>query len=121
MWNRLQENAAIDHGTSKVERLLRTNRFKIALLFLLAEILVIHFGGLGLWFALVIGGCLLAAYLLWHKQLHGTPSALAWIVAASQAVGVLVFVLALVAAVIVVAALIVLAVVTLAALLVERR
>ena len=121
MWNKLHQYTAIEHGASKTERFLRANRFKIALAALLAETLIVYIGGLGLWFALVVAGCLLVAYLLWHRQLHGTPSALAWIVAASQAVGVLVFVLALVAFVLVIGALVVLALVTIAALLVERR
>ena len=85
------------------------------------ETLTIWIWGLSLWPALFIAGCLLVAFLIWRQQLRGTPRELAWIVVASQAAGVLVFVLALVAFVLVVGALVVLALVTLGALLIERQ
>jgi len=53
--------------------------------------------------------------------LSGSARELAWIVAASQAVGVLVFFLTLVAIVVVIVALVVLALAALGALLLERR
>jgi hypothetical protein len=113
--------AAIEHGSSKSERFLRANRYKLALILVLVESVVIAFGSVTVWLALIVGGCLLALYLLWRQHLSGPARELAWIVAASQAVGVLIFVFALVTIVLVIGALVVLAVATLGALLIERR
>ena len=113
--------AAIEHGSSKSERFLRANRYKLALILVLAESVVIAFGSLTVWLALVVGGCLLVLYLLWREHLSGPAREFAWIVAASQAVGVLLFVFALVTIELVIGALVVLALATLGALLIERR
>ena len=69
----------------------------------------------------MIGGCLLALYLLFRRELTGSPRELAWIVAASQALGVLVFVLVLVTTALIVVAIVVLAIAVLVALLGDRR
>ncbi|MGD0167142.1 MAG: hypothetical protein ABSC51_07635 [Gaiellaceae bacterium] len=119
--NEDSSRAAIEHGSSKSQRYLRENRYKLALILVLVESVVIAFGSLTVWLAIVVGACLLVLYLLWREHLSGSARELAWIVAASQAVGVLVFIFALVALVLVIGALVVLALVTLGALLIERR
>ena len=115
------EQSAIEHGSSQSERFLRSNRLKLTLGVVIVEALLVAFGALSFWLAIVIGGCLLALYLLFRRELSGSPRELAWIVAASQALGVLVFVLALVTAVMVVVAIVVLAIVVLVALFADRR
>jgi hypothetical protein len=112
---------AVEHGSSRSERFLHSNRFKLTLILVIVEALLVAFGALSFWLAIVIAGCLLVLYLLFHRELSGAPRELAWIVAASQALGVLVFVLVLVTAVLVVIAVVVLAIAVLAALLVDRR
>jgi hypothetical protein len=116
-----QLRRAIEHGSSKNERFLHANRYKLALALVIAEALLIAFGSLSLWLALAISGLVLVAYLLGREELHGTARELAWVVAASQAVGVLVFVLAFVAAVLVIVAIVALAVLSLVMLFGERR
>jgi len=115
------EQSAIEHGSSQSERFLRSNRFKLTLGVVIVEALFVAFGALSFWLAVVIAGCLLTLYLLFRRELSGSPRELAWIVAASQALGVLVFVLALVTVVMVVVAIVVLAIAVLVALFAERR
>jgi hypothetical protein len=115
------EQSAIEHGSSQSERFLHSNRFKLTLVVVIVEALLVAFGVLSFWLAIVIAGCLLALYLLLRRELSGSPRELAWIVAASQVLGVLVFVLVLVTALLVVVAIVVLAIAVLATLLVDRR
>lgn len=112
---------AIEHGSSQSERYLHANRFKLALILVIAEALLVAFGAFSLWLSVVIAGCLLALCLLFRRELSGTSRELAWIVAASQAAGVLVFVLALVTAVLIVIAVVVLAVAVIVALFLDHR
>ncbi len=111
----------VEHGSSRSGRFLHSNRFKLTLILVIVEALLVAFGALSFWLAIVIAGCLLVLYLLFRRELFGAPRELAWIIAASQALGVLVFVLVLVTAVLVVIAVVVLAIAVLAALLVGRR
>ena len=119
--NWYREQAAIEHGSSRSGRFLHTNRFRIALIIVIVEALLVAFGAIALWLAVVIAAGVLVLYLLGRKELSGSARELAWIVAASQAVGVLVFFLTLVAIVLVIVALVVLALAALGALLFERR
>ena len=111
----------IDHKSSQGERFLHANRYKLILGLVIVEALLVAFGTLSFWLAVVIAGCLLVLYLLFRRELSGSPRELAWIVAASQALGVLVFVLVLVTAALVVVAVVVLAIAVLASLLADRR
>ncbi|MGD0272731.1 MAG: hypothetical protein ABSB96_03265 [Gaiellaceae bacterium] len=115
------EQSAIEHGSSKSSRFLHANRFRIALIIVIVEALLVAFNAIALWLAVVIAAGVLVLYLLGRHELSGSARELAWIVAASQAVGVLVFVLTLVAIVLVIVALVVLALAALGALLIERR
>jgi hypothetical protein len=118
----LQErHQVIDHGSSQIERFLHSNRYKLVLGLVIVEAILVALHVLGFWLAVVIAGCLLVLYLLFRRELSGPPSELAWIVAASQALGVLVFVLVLVTAALVVVAVVVLAIAVLASLLADRR
>jgi hypothetical protein len=119
--NEYREQATIEHGSSRLNRFLHANRFRIALIIVIVEALLVAFSAIALWLAVVIAAGVLALYLLGRKELSGSARELAWIVAASQAVGVLVFVLTLVAIVFVIVALVVLALAALGALLIERR
>ncbi len=112
---------AIEHGSSKPGRFLHENRFRIALIIVIVEALLVAFGAIALWLAVVVAAGVLVLYLLGRNELSGSARELAWIVAASQAVGVLVFFLTLVAIVVVIVALVVLALAALGALLFERR
>jgi hypothetical protein len=116
-----REHQVIDQGSSQVERFLRANRYKLVLGLVLVEAILVAFHALSFWLAIVIGGCLLALYLLFRRELTGSPRELAWIVAASQALGVLVFVLVLVTTALIVVAIVVLAIAVLVALLGDRR
>lgn len=111
----------IDHRSSHAERFLYSNRYKLTLGLVIAEAILVALGALSFWLAVVIAGCLLTLYLLFRRELSGSPRELAWIVAASQALGVLVFVLVLVTAALVVVAIVVLAIAVLASLLADRR
>jgi len=119
--NRSGEQTAIEHGSSKYSRFLHANRFRIALVIVIVEALLVAFNAIALWLAVVIAAGVLVLYLLGREELSGSARELAWIFAASQAVGVLVFFLTLMAIVVVIVALIVLALATLGALLIERR
>lgn len=112
---------AIEHGSSRAERFLRANRFKLVLVLVIVEALLVALDALSFWLAVVVAGCLLALYLLFHRELSGTPRELAWIAAASQALGVLVFLLVLVTAVLVLVAVVALAIAVLASLVMDRR
>jgi hypothetical protein len=116
-----QSPVAIEHGSSRAAGFLHANRFRLALVIIIVEALLVAFGALALWLAVTIAAAVLVLYLFGRKELSGSARELAWIVAASQAVGVIVFALALVAIVVVVIALVVLAVAVLGALLFERR
>ncbi len=118
---RFGDQAAIEHGSSGAQRFLHANRFKIVLVVVIVEALLIAVDALSLWLALVVAGCLLALYLLFRRELSGAPSELAWIVAASQALGVLVFVLVLVTVALVVIAVVLLALAVLGAIVMDRR
>ena len=116
-----EKHQVIDHGSSQIERFLHSNRYKLVLGLVIVEALLVAFGALSFWLTVVIAGCLLALYLLFRRELSGSPRELAWIVAGSQALGVLVFVLVLVTAALVVVAVVVLAIAVLASLLANRR
>lgn len=111
----------IDHGSSQAERFLHSNRYKLTLGLVIVEAILVALGALSFWLAIVVAGCLLVLYLLFRRELSGSLRELAWIVAASQALGVLVFVLVLVTAALVVVAIVVLAIAVLVSLFVERR
>jgi hypothetical protein len=111
----------IDHGSSQAERFLYANRYKLILSLVIVEALFVAVGALSLWLAIVVAGCLLVLYVLFRRELSGVARELAWIVAGSQALGVLVFVLVLVTAALVVVAVVVLAIVVLASLFADRR
>jgi hypothetical protein len=111
----------IDHGSSQAERFLYSNRYKLILALVVVEALAVAVHALSFWLAIVVAGCLLVLYLLFRRELSGTARELAWIVAASQALGVLAFVLVVVTAALVVVAIVVLAIAVLASLLMDRR
>jgi len=111
----------IDHGSSKWERFVRVNRYKLALAVVIVEALLVALGGISLWLAVIIGGLALVLYLLVRQELSGIGRELAWVGAASQAIGVLVFVLVLVAAFLVILVVVMLALAVLGALFWERR
>jgi hypothetical protein len=115
------EPPTIDHGSSQSERFLHANRYKLILSLVIVEALFVAVGALSFWLAIVVAGCLLVLFLLFRRELSGTSRELAWIVAASQALGVLVFVLVLVTAALLVVAVVVLAIVVLASLFADRR
>ena len=111
----------IDHGSSQSERFLYSNRYKLIISLVVVEALLVAFGALSFWLAIVVAGCLLVLYLLFRRELSGSPLELALIVAASQALGVLVFVLVPVALALAFVAIVVLAIVVLVSLLLGRR
>lgn len=111
----------IDHRSSQIERFLHTNRYKLVLGLVIVEAILVALHALSFWLAVVIAGCLLVLFLLFRRELYGSPRELAWIIAASQALGVLVFVLVLVTAALIVVAVVVLAIAVLVALLSDRR
>jgi hypothetical protein len=119
------EQIAIEHGSSQAGRFLHANRFKLALVLVIVEALLVAADPPRFWpLSMVIAGCLLVLYLLFRRELSGTAQEIAWIVAASQAFGVFVFTLAaiiVVTMVLVVVAVAVLAIIALFALLIDRR
>jgi uncharacterized membrane protein len=119
--SRLEVPPPIDHGSSQTERWLRANRFKLVLALVIIEALLIAFGVLGFWLALVIAACVIVLYLLFARYLSGTAHELAMIAAASQAGGILVFALALAAVVFLVVVVVILALAVLVAIFVPRR
>jgi hypothetical protein len=112
---------AIDHGSSKTTRFLYANRIRLALVIVVVEALLVAFGALSFWVAIAIAAVVLILYIFGRRELSGSARELAWIVTASQAAGIFVFVFALVAIVLVVIALVVLALGVLGALLFEHR
>lgn len=121
MLSRQSPEAPFEHGSSRLERYLRANRFKLALIVVIAEALLVAFGVLSFWVSLVIAACLLVLFVLFHRDLHGWLRELAWIVAFSQSAGVLVFALALAAVILLVVAVVGLALAVLGLLLFGRR
>jgi hypothetical protein len=86
----------IDHGTSKSGRWLRARRVRLVLWVAVVEGVVVWLApGLGKWTIVAIAIPCLAIYIFWGRETQSdTGRQLSWIAAASQALAVVVVILA---------------------------
>jgi len=92
----LEPPGTIEHGTSKTGRWLRARRVRIVLWVAIIEGLVVWIAhGIGKWTVVAIAIPCLAIYIFWGRDARSdTARQLSWIAAASQALAVVVVILA---------------------------
>jgi hypothetical protein len=115
-------HAALEHGTSRTGRWLRSRRLRIALWIAVVEGIAIVFDVISGWIALLIAAIVIAFYLLVGRELRqDTVRQTSWIAAMSQALVALVPVLVFVIGAVALIAVAILAVIALVALFADRR
>ncbi len=112
---------ALDHGSTRVERFLRSRGLVIALAIALAEAILVLVGRLPWIVALIVAAIVLAGYVWRGRELEGETRQLAWVLALSQVFVLFVPVLFAVAVVFAVIAACVLALVMLVVVFRDRR
>lgn len=113
---------AIDHRSTRASRWLRARRLRIALWIAVVEGVLIIFNAIAGWLALIIGGAILAFYLLVGRNIRSDAARQAsWVAAMSQVLVALVPVLLFFISALAIVALAVLAIVALLALVADRR
>jgi hypothetical protein len=112
----------IEHGSTRLGRQLRENRLRIALLIALVEGVLVVFGAIDWWVAVLLAVGAVAFYV-WRGRTAGRQEVreASWILAVSQVLVALVPALVLVAIAVAVVALVILAVIALVILLRDRR
>ena len=92
----LEPPGTIEHGTSKTGRWLRARRVRIVLWVAIVEGLVVWIAhGVGKWTVIIIAIPCLAIYIFWGRDSRSdTARQISWIAAASQALAVVVVILA---------------------------
>ena len=92
----LEPSGVIEHGTSKTGRWLRARRVRIVLWIAVIEGVVVWLvHGVGKWTVIAIAIPCLAIYVFWGRDASSdTARQVSWIVAASQALAVVVVILA---------------------------
>ena len=82
----MDSSHAIEHGSSRPGRWLRTRRTRFALWIAAAEAIVVGIlHGASVWAVMVLAGAAVAIYWFWgHKTRSDTARQLSWIFAASQ-------------------------------------
>jgi Ca2+/Na+ antiporter len=112
----------IEHGSNRFGRMLRENRFKVALILAIVEGVLVLLGEIEWWVVVLLAIGAVALYV-WRGRTAKREEVRdgSWIFAVSQVAVVLVPVLALVLTAFAVVALVFLAVVALVALLRDRR
>ena len=92
----LEPSGVIEHGTSKTGRWLRARRVRLVLWVAVIEGIVVWLAsGLGKWTVIAIAIPCLAVYVFWGREARSdTARQLSWIAAASQALAVVVVILA---------------------------
>ena len=118
----LQHPSVIEHSSSRAGRWLRARRLKLALWIAVVEGVFVAFKVIPWWAAVAIAGCALALYLLVARTAGSdTVRQASWVVAASQALVVLVPILVLVVGTVALIAVGLLAVVALFFLFSDRK
>jgi hypothetical protein len=113
---------ALEHGTTRGGRWLRTRRLRIALWVAVVEGVLVVFDQIPAWTALLVGLAVIAFYLFVGRELASdTGRQVSWIAALSQVFVALVPLLVFFVGVLAVLALAILAVVALLALFADRR
>jgi hypothetical protein len=113
---------AIDHRSTRAGRWLRARRLRVALWIALVEGVLVIFDVIPGWTALVVGGAILAFYLLVGRGLRSDAARQAsWVAAMSQVLVALIPVLLFFISALAVVVLAVLAIVALVALVADRR
>lgn len=112
----------VDHRSTRAGRWLRARRLRIALWIAVVEGVLVVFDAISGWLALVIGGAILAFYLLVGRNLKSDAARQAsWVAAMSQVLVALIPVLLFFISALAVVVLAVLAIVALLALVADRR
>lgn len=116
------EQPVLEHGTTRSERWLRRNRTKIAFWIAVAEALLLVFGAVNRWAALLLAVLIIVGYFAFFRNLRSLVAReIGWIAAVSQALVALVPLLLIVLSTLALIALGVLAVVALIVLFGDRR
>ena len=116
------EQPALEHGTTRPGRWLRRYRIRIAFWIAVVEGLLLVFGTISRWGALLVAVLIIVGYFAIGSRLHA-PAArdVAWIAAVSQALVALIPVLLIVVSTLALIAVGILAVVALIVLFGDRR
>jgi len=96
--NSLEHGGTVEHGSSRTGRWLRARRIKIALWIAVLEGIVVAFAhDVSRWTVIAVAIPLLALYVVWGRNARSyTVRQLGWIAGASQALAVVVVILAFV-------------------------
>ena len=112
----------VDHGSTRAGRWLRARRLRIALWIAVVEGVLVVFDVIPGWTALLVGGAVLAFYLLVGRGLRSDAARhTSWVAAMSQVLVALIPVLLFFISALAVVVLAVLAIVALIALIADRR
>jgi len=116
------EQPALEHGSTRSGRWLRRNRTRLAFWIAVIEALLLVFGAVNRWAALLLAALIIVGYFAIFRQLR-SPFArdIGWVAAVSQALVALVPLLLIVVSTLALIALGVLAVVALIVLFGDRR
>jgi hypothetical protein len=116
------EHPAIEHGSTRSERWLRRNRTRLAFWIAVVEGLLLVFGAVNRWAALLLAVLIVVGYFAIFRQLRSALARdIGWTAAVSQALVALVPLLLIVLSTLALIALGVLAVVALIVLFGDRR
>jgi hypothetical protein len=116
------EQPVLEHGTTRSERWLRRNRTRIAFWIAVVEAILLVFGAVNRWAALLVAVVIIVGYFAVVRQLRSIMAReIGWIAAVSQALVALVPLLLIVVSTLALIALGVLAVVALIVLFGDRR
>lgn len=112
----------VEHGEGRISRSLRRRRFVVAGVIAVVEAVLVLVDLIPWWVAILAAIAAVALYVGWARE-HGNPivRSVAWVVAASQLVVVLVPVAIVVAGLLAIVGLVALAVIPLTVLLLDRR
>ena len=118
----METHATIEHGSSRLGAVLRSNRLRIVLAVVLVEGLLVLFGAVPWWIVLVLAAATVGLYFAVGRESdHQAIREASWIASVSQLAVVLVPAVTLVVTTLAVVAIVVAAVVALVLLLRERR
>jgi hypothetical protein len=118
----IEQHPVLEHGTTKTDRWLRKYRTRIAVWIAVAEAILLVFGAIDRWGALLVAALVIVGYfLLEHRLRWQSARDVLWIGAVSQALVALVPVLVILVGTLTLIAVGFLAVVALIVLFADRR
>jgi hypothetical protein len=118
----IEQQPAIEHGSTRAGRWLRQNRLRIAFWIAVIEGLLLVFGEITRWGTLLVAALIIVSYFAFGSRLRSPPARdVAWIAAVSQALVALIPILLIVVSTVALIAVGILAIVALIVLFGDRR